>query len=178
MSLLINEAFTMFVGDDGPDNSKHANIVSIKLPTLEEFSQSHFGGGAVGEVNIGNLGLKALEITFKTFGIDPQINSNFGLSDRGIMPFTIYNAIRNKDGSKPIERKIIVRGRLGRVDEDELKRGEAGGHDHTIHEILHYEVYFDGKEMYYYDYLSTTWRVNGGQGNADIRRILRIPGAA
>jgi P2 family phage contractile tail tube protein len=178
MSFYVFEACNMFVGDDGPDNSKHLQIDTIKLPVLEENSQDHFAGGAIGEISVGNLGLKKLEITFKLKGFDPQVMSQFGLNGRNSLPYTIYGAIRDKKGGAPVEMKCVARGRLGKIESDELKRGDLIGHDHMIHEILHYEMWFANKEKYYYDWFASDWRVDGISANAEIRNILRIPGAA
>lgn len=178
MSLYIQEAFTLFVGDDGNDNSKHLNLESIKLPTLEENSATHFAGGAIGEILIGNLGLKALDVTFKVKGYDPQIMRQFGLGGANSLPFTCYGAVRDKKGGGLIELKSVMRGRLGKLEGDELRRAEAIGHDHMIHEVMHYELWWGQKELYYYDFFASDWRVDGVSQNADIRAMLRIPGAS
>jgi P2 family phage contractile tail tube protein len=177
MSLFIFEAMNLMVGDDGNDNSKHLNLDSVKLPTLEETSQDHNPGGGIGEISIGNLGLKKLEVTFKIKGFDPQIMSQFGLGGANSLPYTCYGAIRDKKGGSLIEVKAVMRGRLGKLESDELKRGDLIGHDHMIHEITHYELWWNQKEKYYYDFFASDWRVDGVSANADQRAILRIPGA-
>lgn len=177
MSLLyVQEAFNLFVGDDGPNNSKHLNLTSLKLPTLEEKSQDHFAGGAIGEVAIGGLGLSKLEVSFKIAGHDPQIMSQFGLGTRWNMPYTIYGLVRDKTGGAPVELKSVIQGRLAKIEGDEMRRGELMGHDHMIHEVLRYQLWFNQKEKYYYDFLTSEWRVDGVPQNADARNILRIPG--
>lgn len=178
MSLYIHEAVTLFVGDDGINNSKHLSLESIKLPTLEENSSNHFAGGAIGEISIGNLGLKALEVSFKVKGFDPQIMSQFGLGGSNSLPFTCYGAIRDKKGGGLVELKVIMRGRLGRLDSDELRRADLIGHDHMIHEIMHYEMWWGQKEKYYYDFFASDWRVDGVSQNSDVRAMLRVPGAS
>ncbi|WNV10088.1 phage major tail tube protein [Tardiphaga sp. 709] len=178
MSLHIQEAVTLFVGDDGPNNSKHLNLSSIKLPTLEEKSQTHFGGGAIGEITIGGLGLSALEVTFGIKGYDPQIMSQFGLGVRRSLNYTMYGAVRDIKGNAPVELKAVIQGRMLRLEGDDLQRGELVGHSHTIQEILHYALFWNGVEKYYYDFWTSDWRVDGVSQNADIRNILRIPGAS
>lgn len=178
MALYFTEAFNLFVGDSGPDNSKHLTLESLKLPVLEENTQSYTPGGGLGEITVGGLGLKALEFTFKVKGPDPQIMSQFGLGSRGRLPYTAYGAIRDKQGGGAVELKAVVEGRLVRLEKDEFQRGELGGHDHAINEIWHYELWWGGKEKFYYDFLTTSWRVDGVAQNADVRNILRIPGAS
>lgn len=176
MPLMIHEATNLFVGDDGPNNSKHLNLESVKLPTLEEIMQTFYPGGAIGEIEVGGLGLRKLEMTFKVKGHDPQILSQFGLGTRERRPYTCYGLVRDKQGNRPVELKAIVHARLGRIEGDELKTGELIGHDHALHEIWHYELYWDGKEKYFYDFQSSDWRVDGIAQNSDMRNILRIPG--
>ena len=178
MPLFIHEAVNLFCGDDGPDNSKHLNLESIKLPTLEEISQEHYGGGAIGQIAVGGLGLKTLECTFKLKGYDPQTMSQFGLSSPVRKPYTCYGAIRDKKSGRAIEVKAIMEARLGKIEGDEHKRGDLLGHDHMLHELLHYELSFDGREKYYYDFFTSDWRVDGISQNTDLRNILRISGAA
>lgn len=176
MPLLITEAMNLFVGDDDPANSKHLTLMSTKLPTMEEVTQTHHGGGAVGEIEVGGLGLKALQITFKLAGKDPQVMRQFGLGSRSVMPYTAYGAIRDKRTGTYQELKVIAEGRLGRIEDDEFKRGELQGQDHVINEIMHYEVHWGGAELWFYDWKTTTWRVDGVSQNAAVRNILRIPG--
>lgn len=177
MPIFIQEATNLFVGDDGPNNSKHLILDTLKLPTFEEKSQAHFAGGAIGEIMVGNLGLNALELTFGVKSYDPQIMSQFGLNSRRRLPYTIYGAIRDLQGGNMVELKCVLQGRIQKLEGDDLKRGEIIGHNHTIQEILHYEVFFDQKEKFYYDHFTSDWRVDGVSQNSDIRNVLRIPGA-
>ncbi|ACI92724.1 putative phage major tail tube protein [Afipia carboxidovorans OM5] len=174
--LIIHEAGALFVGDDGPDNGKHVNLLTIKLPTLEEKTSTHFAGGAIGEISVGGLGLSPLEATFKLAGYDPQTMSQFGLGAAGSRPYTYYGALRDKQGGRVIELKSIMYGRLTKIEGDEYQRGDLLGHDHAISEILRYQVYYDGKEKYFYDFFNSDWRVDGVSQNADVRNILRIGG--
>jgi P2 family phage contractile tail tube protein len=175
MPLFIQEGTNLYVGDDAPNSNKRNNIASIKLPTLEEISSVHHAGGAIGAIAVGGLGLSPLEATFKLAGYDPQVQSQFGRRDRGSIPFTSYGLIREKGiSNRAIEVKAIMWGRLGRIEGDEFTRGESlMGHDHTIHEILRYGMWWDGQEKYYYDWETGVWRVDGIDQNAEERSILR-----
>jgi hypothetical protein len=175
-TLWIQESCNLFVGDDGPDNSKHLSLESIKLPTLEEISQEHHAGGAIGQIKVGGLGLKPLECTFKLKGWDPQTLSQFGLGKKNQLPFTVYGLIRNKNGNAALECKAIIRARLAKVEPDEFKRGDLYGHNYMLDEILHYELYFDKQEKYYWDFFGSDYRIDGVPQNDDERAILRIPG--
>ena len=180
MNGYIFEGVNMFVGDDGNDNSKHLTLDSVKLPDLEENSQEHQGGGAIGAIMVGGLGLKALEIGFKAKGFDPQIKSQFGLGtgNKRRIQYTIYGGYRDLQGGRPIELKCVAEGRLASIAGDDMKRGELQGFDYKITEILRYRMFFDNKEKLFYDFFTSEWRVDGVSQNAEMNNILRIPAGA
>lgn len=173
---LIWQASNLFVGDHDPSASNHLVLEEIKLPSLEENMQDHHPGGAPVGVEFG-VGIKKLEPTFKTKGYQPHIITQFGLGTPVRRTFTVYSAYQDKKSGRFIECKAIIEGRLGKAEGDAGKRGELVGHEYAINEVMHYEVFFDGAEHFYWDFFTNTWRVAGTSQNADINRILRIPGA-
>jgi hypothetical protein len=68
-----------------------------------------------------------------------------------------------------------MEGRLSRIAPDEFKRGDLMGNDYAINELTHYELYFDRKEKFYWDFFTNGFRVDGIDTNADENAILRIP---
>lgn len=174
-NLLIWEAANLFAGDDAVDNSKHLTIQNIQLWQPKEKTKEHHPGGGIGAITIGGLGFEPPEVTFKLVGVDAQTKALFGLGQNATRPYTIYGVLRNKNGGAEIERKIVVFGRLTEVSESEYSRGEIVDQSHTISEITNYQMIEGGKEIYYYDYFSSTWRVNGINQLATTNAILRIP---
>ena len=75
-------------------------------------------------------------------------------------------------------RHCIFEGRLGKVTADTFKRGDSIGHSYSINEITHYEFYFDGNEMFHWDFWTNQYRVSGVDQNADMNRILQVPNNA
>lgn len=173
-SIIIWEAANIFVGDDGGDASKHLTLQSIKLPDFKEKSQEHHAGGAIGAINIGGLGLEALELTFKLVGTDAQTKAKFGLGSKATNPYTVYGLLRDKNGGRAIERKAIAFGRMTELTESDFERGKLTDQDHKITEITHFELYEDKQEIYYYDLWASIWRVRGIDQWADQNSILRI----
>lgn len=173
-SVTIWEAANLFAGDDGPNNSKHLTLSKVKLPDMTEKTEEHHGGGAIGAINIAGLGLNALEMSFDLVGADPQTMVQFGISSKATRPYTIYAVHRDKLNGRAIERKAVVFGRLTELTEDEYSRGQMGSQSHKITEIMHYELYIDRQEIYFYDYPSNTWRVRGVDQYAETNSILRI----
>jgi phage tail tube protein FII len=174
MPLLIQEAVNLYVGDNSPNANKRNNLASIKLPTMEEITSTVHPGGSYMAVQVGGLGMNALEITFKLFGYDPHTMDQFGLNG-GIQPYTSYGLVRAKDIThRAIEVKAIAWGRLTRIESDEFSRGgDVLGHDHTIQEIMRYGLWFDEKEKFFFDFDTGERRVNGVRQNAEESRILR-----
>lgn len=173
-TLVLQEAVNLMVGDGDVDNSKHLNLASISLPNLEEVTAQHHAGGSIGEIEVGGLGIKALQPTFKINGWDPQVMRQFGLGSRVLMPFTVYGLLRDKLTGDKIEVKAVIRGRMTKLSGDAFKRGDLMGHDHSIQEVMHYELYYNGEELYYFDFKTSLWRVGGVIANADERAALRI----
>src|SRR5215471_848097 len=116
MPLYVQEGCNLFVTDaTGADTSKHLNLESAKLPELEELTKEFYAGGSIGSVEVGGMGLKALEFSFKLKGWDPQTMSQFGLSQPNMMPFSFYGVVRDKNGNTPIEVKAIIKGRMVKI---------------------------------------------------------------
>ena len=176
-SLFILEAANLFVGDDGPNNSKHLSLQKVKIPALEEVTAQHHAGGAVGEIEIGGLGVKALTCSFDIVGVDPQVLSQFGLGSKAQVPYTVYGMMRDKNGGRAVELKAIMQARLTKADQGEFKRGDLNAGAYELKEIVHYELYVDTVEKYYWDFFASDYRVGGVSQNADEKSILRIPGA-
>ena len=176
-TIFIPEALNIFPGDDGPNNSKHLQITNVKLPKLTEKTMEHHAGGAIGAIQIGGLGIQALELGFTLTGVDPATAALFGIGGAGQAPYTVYGAIRDKQTGASLELKAVAWGRMVEIDHGSWKRGDATEQTHNIQEITRYSLYWDKKELYYYDFYTTTWRVNGVSQVSDIAAILRIPGA-
>ena len=173
--LWTQEAANLYVGDAGPDNSKHLVLENHKLPDLEELTQEHHAGGAIAAIEVGGLGIKALMSSFRLKGWDPQTMSQFGIGGRVSFPFTSYGLIRNKNGGGAIQTKAVLFGRMTKMAAEQHKRGEMMGNDYEIKEILHYELYFGNQEKFYWDFFRSIWRVDGVVQNQDMLSALAIP---
>ena len=173
-SMIVWEAANIFAGDDSAQNSKHLTIQNIQLWQPKEKTQEHHPGGAISAITVGGLGFEPPEVTFKLMSTDSQTKTMFGIGTNGTSPYTIYGALRDKNGGRLIERKVVVFGRMIEVGENEYERGNLIEQDHKIAEITHYEFYEDRAEIYYFDWFSSTWRVNGVNQLAEVNSILRI----
>ena len=175
-TIYIPEAVNIFVGDQGPDNSKHLKITDVTLPVFQEKTVEHHAGGSIGAIEIGGFGIEPLTLGFKLIGVDPQSMAQFGLGGSGQLVYTIYGAVRDKQTGKVKELKATAWGRMVKLDSGTFKRGEAAEQTHEIKEIFRYGLYWDKSEVFYFDYESSTWRVDGDDQYADVNSILRISG--
>jgi P2 family phage contractile tail tube protein len=174
--LYVLEAASLFVGDNGPDNDKGLIIESLKLPGLEEKTQEFQPGGSFNAIEIRGLGIKPLMASFKVKGWDPQSMSQFGLNGAAPVHYTAYGAVRNKNGAAAVEVKAVMIAAMTKAEGDEFKAGDLYGTTFETREMLHYELYFNKQEKFYFDFFARTWRVDGTDQRADVNAILRVAG--
>lgn len=172
-NVYILESANLFCGDHDPSNSKHLTLEELKLPDLQETMADHApGGGKVG-VEFA-VGVEKLEPTFNLKGFDPDLLSQFGIGGKGRKTFTAYGVIRDKRSGQAKEVKAIMEGRLSKVSLGAFQRGEASGGEYGINEVLHYALFFDGKEKLYWDFFTNELRLDGVDPDPDTNSILRI----
>jgi P2 family phage contractile tail tube protein len=174
MTLYIVEAANLFCGSHDPANSKHLSIQELKLPALEADYQDHKPGGSRVDIEI-EVGIKKMTPTFKLVGFDPDLLVQFGLSSPLKSIYTAYSEIKDRRTGDSLEFRAVMEGRLGKVEAEAFKRGDLQTTEYGINELTHYEVFFNGRELIFWDFWSNTWRVNGTDQNASTNQILRIP---
>ena len=171
--IYILEGVNLFCGDDDPSSGKHLTLDEMKMPVLQRTFQDHTPGGSPFSVEFG-VGVAKLESTFKLIGFDPIVAKQFGYGSSQSRRYTAYAAYRDKRTGLIRQARSVIEGQMGKIEGDTAKRGELQGHDYAINEILHYELYFDDDEIYYMDFWTSTWRVNGEDENADTKAALMI----
>lgn len=176
-TLYVLEAANLFCGDHDPKNSKHLTLQELKLPTLEADYQDHMPGGSKVGIEI-EVGIKKLEPTFKLVGFDPELLTQFGLGSRIKHIYTAYGEIRDRRTGASIELRAVMEARLGKIESDAFKRGDLMATDYALHEVTHYEVFFNTEEKWFWDFWSNTLRINGSDEGQTTNTILRIPRAA
>ena len=115
--------------------------------------------------------------SFKLTGWDPQTMSQFGIGGRSKFPFTAYGNARSKATGTAVGIKCVMFGRMTKMAYPEMKRGDLLEVDHEIKEILHYELWFNQQEKFYWDWQASIWRVDGVVQNQDELSNLSIPSA-
>lgn len=172
--LLYQEGANLYVGDADPSASLHLVLESAKLPAFEEATTEWGAGGGIGAVEVGTGKLKPLQFGFKLKGPQPGVLTQFGLGKKRRINYTVYGVLRDKRTGGVVKAKTVLEGRMTKVEGDEYKSGELAGFDFAVTEIFHYEHYVGGRELYYFDYLTSTWRVDGEDQNADVRSALGL----
>ena len=172
-TIIVQEAANLFCGDDDPTKSKHLTLGSIKLPSLSEKMSDHHAGGAMVAIEVA-LGVDKLDCTFNLKGHDPDLLVQFGLGGKPRLRYTARGLLRDKRTMRAIESKAIIEGRLTKIEVGEFSRGDLLGHDYSIQEVMHYELYYDGVEKVFWDFFTSEWRINGISQNSDELRILGI----
>lgn len=172
--ILTMEAANLFCGDHDPNASKHLTLSELQLPALQEMFADHHAGGSRVQIEV-PVGIQKLEPTFKLVGWDEDVLTQFGLGTSATKRYTAYGVLRSKRSGEARQVKAIIEGRIGKVEAETFKRGELQSHDYAINSVMHYEVYIDGKEKFYWDFYSGVWRVDSVDQNADERRLLNLP---
>jgi phage tail tube protein FII len=173
-NVLTMESANLFAGDHDAATSNHLSLLDLKLPALEEsYVDWSPGGGPVGsEVE---TGIQKLEATFNLAGWTPEVMTLMAATTRQRQMFTIYGVLNDRRSGTKLEAKSIMQARLGRVNPTNFQRGQLQQHEYSIKSIIHYELYVDEKEIYYWDMFTNEFRVGGVDINFDTNRILRIP---
>ena len=151
-TILLLEAVNLFMGDADPEKSKHLSLTSMTLPTLEYQTADHNPGGGAGEITFGMNALKKMEPTFKIAGFDAEGYRLFGVGSGEVNTFTGYGVIRDKREAKALQGKVILRGAIGKITPEAFERGKEFGHDYSLIEVSHYELWIGGTEWWTWDF--------------------------
>lgn len=176
-NVFVMEAANLFCGDHDPSRTNHLTLGPLKLPALEENYAPHAAGGATVEIEV-DTHINHLEATFSLLGWTESVMTMIRASTIERQTFTAYGLIRDRRTSKAIEAKAIMQGRLGRVNPTEFRRGSNQEHEYAIRSIMHYELYLDKRELFFWDFFDSTFRADGIDLNSDLNSILRIPASA
>lgn len=171
--LYIMEAANLFCGDADPSKSKHLTLSELALPPLEEIYQTHHAGGALVEIEV-PLGVKKIDPSFKLAGWDPDVLSQFGLGSTATNAYTAYGVITDRATGTKVQAKAVMQGRLGKIAPHAFQRGQLQGHDYEIKGVTHYELWFNNQEIFFWNFFSSEWRVNGVSQNATELALLNI----
>lgn len=170
------DSANLFVGDDDPTNSQFLVIKDIKLPTQEEETKEHKGGGAAATVELGLRHFMPFTLGFNLEGYTPDVINKFMASGAAQLRYTVRGNIRDVRTHKDIELKAIIGGRMTKADIGEFKRDDGIGTEYEIKEVMFYQRFFDGNEEFYFDYFAgmAGVRIDGLPKFGDVARNLGL----
>lgn len=144
----------IFVGDDDPTKSVYLTLKNFKLPSLEEMTKDHTGGGTAMGITIGMALIQAPTFTFQLEGLNPDIDERFmpGLQRR--IKYTVRGNVSDLRDHRDIEVKAIIEGRMTKVEMSDFDREKGSTTDYEIKEVMFYALYFDNEEKWYLDYFA------------------------
>ena len=169
-SLRIIRGYTLIVNDN---LNMALDIETLKLPTLEEITETFQPGGSDLEVDIAGLGVKALGLQFKSKSHSPEIIGLFGGAPGIRQNFTGKKMIVSEEDGTSHEHALDITGRLSKIDGEELSAGKATGYDHEIKSIWSYTEMWDNRIMHRFSFKKGGWDIrNFLPVNETRRRIL------
>ncbi len=169
-SLRIIRGFTLYVNDN---HNLALDIETLKLPALEEITETFQPGGSDMEVEIAGLGVKALTMQFKIKSHTPDVTGLFAGAPGIRHNFTGKKLVISEEDGKEHEHAIDVVGRIAKIEAEELTAGKATGYDHEVKSIWTYTEYWDSRVMHRFNFKKGGWDIRNFQPvNESRRRVL------
>ncbi|WP_449255195.1 phage major tail tube protein [Bosea sp. (in: a-proteobacteria)] len=157
---------------DEPDSSRARTISKLVLPGIKRKMSEHTPGGGIGSVNHVFPQIDAIEPKFSVKGIDLDVLNRFGFAAGQYDKWVFSGAVRKKQGGGMLPFRAIIEGVIAEWTPDEFAVGEILGCDHAIHEVTHYELVLDGKELWYWDEAELEGRSGGVSWFSEVRSAL------
>lgn len=169
-SLRVLRGFTLYVNDN---QNLYFEIEELKLPVLEEKTETFQPGGSDVEIAIAGLGTKELQLPFKTKSHSPEVIGLFGGPPGTRHDFTGAKLVVDEMTGEEHEHVVDVKGRLTKVDAEAARAGSLVGYDNMVGSIFTYTETWDGRVMHRYNLKSGGWDIwNFEPVNATRRRVL------
>lgn len=146
------DAANLFVGDDDPTDSQFLALKSVKIPSMEEQTKEHMGGGAIASIDLGMRSFKIAPLTFSLEGFNPTVITRFMPAGPARIKYTVRGNIRDVRTHEDIALKAIVEGRMTKAEVSEFKKDDGITTEYEIKEILFFHLFFGGDEKVYFDY--------------------------
>lgn len=158
--------FSLFLRAEG----KFGMIEKLELPELKWKTEEYNGGGQIGTREIALL-LEKLEMKFSSNSYDRPILSRALQAPGQDEQWKVMGSlIVPGEDEKPF--KALVTGSLMEVKRGELQPGKKADSDFVIKDIIYYQEFLDGTELYEIDLLNQVLRVDGVDQMATRRRNL------
>jgi len=149
-------------------SSRATTIDKMTIPPIKFVTASHNPGGGAGAVDFTLPRIEALEPAMSVKGIDRDIFSGMGVTEK----WTFAAAYRDKKTGVAVPARGIIQGAITEWEPDESDPEDFQGCSHTFKEVTHFELLFDGKELFYFDFWERELRRDGVDLFADDKQAL------
>jgi phage tail tube protein FII len=153
-----------------PGTSRAIIISSLTMPSLVFATAEHNPGGGVMAANFALPRIEAPEPAFNAKGIDTEIFTGMGQSDRWTFAGSYRKA--GPGGSGVVPARAIIEGAITSWEPDESDPADFQGCTHSFAEVTHYELTIDGQELFYVDMWERVMRLGGKDLMAPHRQAL------
>ena len=168
--LRILRGFTLYANDS---INMALEIDTLRLPTLEEITETFQPGGSDMAIELTGLGVKELTMAFKLKSHTPELLGLFGGAPGIRNNFTGKKLIVSEEDGSEHEHAIDVTGRISKIDGEEMSGGKPSGYDHEIKSIWTYTEYWDSRIMHRFSFKKGGWDIRNFQPvNEGRRRVL------
>jgi uncharacterized protein len=150
------------------DSSRATTIQKFVIPPVRFKKTAHQAGGSVMDVNYTQPTIEALEPAFSVNGIDTDVFTGFGSTDRWVFAASMRDQTRGVH----VPFRAIIEGAVSEWAPDEGSPDGYKGCNHMISGVTHFEVLLDGVELYYIDFAERILRVKGTDAFAGVRNAL------
>lgn len=146
-------------------------IAEYTPPTFEIITESMRGGGMDSESKI-DMGMAALEPTFKMNGYDLEVMKLWGLGQGQTVPLTARGFLVDDDG---VETPIIhnMTGRITKMEQETWKAGETSGVVFTV-DANYFKITHGSTVTHEIDIKGAVRVVNGVDQLAGMRTVLGL----
>jgi phage tail tube protein FII len=153
-TIFLMDMASIMVGDGTPNDLNSLNIEDLKVPMIQEVTTEHKGGGAIMGVKLGMNMIETLDLTFKLKGFSPNVSNKLGMGQARRLNYTIRGNVRDVREDRQFSCKVVVNGRMCKVDGGSFARDSGTSEDFEVNEIMKYQCFFDDTEKFYFDYFA------------------------
>ncbi len=149
--------------------SGRATIISkMVIPSIKFKTTTRSAGGGVMDIDYMQPRLQPIECGLMVHGIDTDLMP--GMRDR----WTFAGALRNVKTGASVALRCEIEGAIVEWSPDEADPAQFNGCNHSIKEVIHFELSLDGQEIWYVDELEGEIRSKGVSLTAADRRALGV----
>lgn len=147
------------------------NVDEVQLPNLALILEQFRGGGMDASIPL-DMGMEALELSFKLSRFSPEVLRLFGLANGSTVPLVFRGALQSADGVV-VAVVINATGRITSVTTDPVRAGEKPLQSYTVG-LTYYRYQQAGETVHEIDIPNMKRIINGVDQLAAIRAAIGV----